>query len=111
MKRQEWIKGKGGYAKKILLDKIPGKIDLIHINVFPPKVYIPPHYHTKASEIFYILEGGGILKVGRKKVKLKPGLTYFNKAGTIHEYTNGPKTTKAIVFKINTKKSLTKWVK
>lgn len=107
----KWIKGKGGYAKKILIDKISGRIKSIQINKFPSKAHIPPHYHKKTTELFYILQGNATMKVGKKVYKAKPGMIILNPAGSVHELKNGPKETRLLTFKINSREGDLYWIK
>ena len=106
----KWIRKKG-YQKKILLDKIPGKIQFIQINKFKPGVNVPAHYHKKTSEIFYILSGNAIIKIGKKTYKCKPGKILFCKPKQIHSVINKSKSEFSLLtFKINATKKDFYWV-
>lgn len=106
----KWIKGKGGYAKKVLIDKIPGRIQSIQINKFKPGVNVPFHYHKKTYEIFYILSGNAIIYIDKKKYKCKPGLILTCKPKQIHGVINKSKNEFSLLtFKINSRKGDLYW--
>ncbi len=42
------------------------------------------HYHKNTTEIYYILEGKGVLEIGDDSVELTPGLTILIEPGTPH---------------------------
>jgi mannose-6-phosphate isomerase-like protein (cupin superfamily) len=42
------------------------------------------HYHTHTTEIYHILEGSGVLRVGQEEYALEPGLTIYVPAGEEH---------------------------
>ena len=42
------------------------------------------HYHTRTTEIYHILEGGGVLRVDSEQYDLHPGLTVYVPAGSEH---------------------------
>ena len=42
------------------------------------------HYHTHTTEIYHILEGDGMLRVGAEEYDLQPGLTIYVPAGEEH---------------------------
>lgn len=54
-----------------------------------------PHYHLKAEEIYYILEGTGRMQVGHSWQDVAPGDAIAIPAGLVHQITNtGPGTLK-----------------
>lgn len=117
IKNDQIITGKGewvyqnGYQKKILLDKIPGRIQSIQINKFKAGAIVPAHYHKKTSEIFYILLGNAIINIGNKKYKCKPGKILICKPKQIHSVINKYKSEFSLLtFKINSSKKDFYWV-
>jgi mannose-6-phosphate isomerase-like protein (cupin superfamily) len=42
------------------------------------------HYHKKTTEIYYILEGNGILEIDDDEIKLKKGISVLIKPGCRH---------------------------
>jgi quercetin dioxygenase-like cupin family protein len=109
IENKKWIKGVGGFKKKILVSGIKQRIDLIQYNKFPRGCYVGPHQHTKTTEIFYVISGRGILRVGKKKYQLRPGVVVFNPAGQVHELVSCPKELHMMTFKIKVKGNKTVW--
>jgi len=99
-----WIKGKG-YQKRILIEKLKEKINLIEDVIIVPKGEIPCHSHDFTDEIFYITENSAIMIVNDKEFKVKPGdMVYVNKNES-HGFRNeSDKEFKMIMFKINFQK-------
>lgn len=46
--------------------------------------------HTKRSEFWHIIEGGGIIRVGDKEYKVAPGDEYGAPVGAKHRWIAGP---------------------
>ncbi|MCD4760462.1 hypothetical protein K8R42_01045, partial [bacterium] len=67
-----WIKGKT-YQKRILIEKLKKKINLIEDVIIAPKGEIPCHKHNFTDEIFYIINNSAIMIINNKKFKVKPG--------------------------------------
>ncbi len=42
------------------------------------------HYHKRTTEIYHVLEGEGVLRVGEKSCDLEPGLTVYVPSGMPH---------------------------
>ncbi len=42
------------------------------------------HYHKNTTEIYYILEGEGIMELGEDEIEVKPGSTVLIEKGTPH---------------------------
>ena len=42
------------------------------------------HYHERTTEIYHILEGAGVLRVGEEAFELSPGVTVYVPAGVPH---------------------------
>lgn len=47
-----------------------------------------PHYHAKTEEIYYILEGAGLMRVGREEAAVGPGDAIAIPPGASHQITN-----------------------
>lgn len=54
----------------------------------PPKSSTTPHYHPKTEEIYYILEGQGLMKVGEDATAVGPGDAIAIPPGYWHQMTN-----------------------
>lgn len=105
----KWIQQKG-YQKKILLDKIPGRIQSIQINKFKAGAIVPAHYHKKTYEIFYILSGNAIINIGKKEYKTMHGMILTCKPKQIHSVINKSKSEFSLLtFKINSSKKDFYW--
>ena len=47
-----------------------------------------PHYHPRAEEIYYILEGSGLMRIGKQATKVGVGDAIAIPPGQIHQITN-----------------------
>lgn len=56
--------------------------------IVPSGVSTAKHYHPKTEEIYYILEGEGIMHLGQTVFPVKPGDAIAISPGTIHSITN-----------------------
>ena len=99
-----WIKGKS-YQKRILIEELKEKINLIEDVIIVPKGEIPYHSHDFTDEIFYITKNSAIMIVNDEEFKVKPGdMVYVNKNES-HGFRNeSDKEFKMIMFKINFQK-------
>ena len=96
-----WIKGES-YQKRILIEKLEDKIDLIEDIIISPKGEIPCHSHDFTDEIFYITDNSAIMIVNDKEFKVNPGdMIYVNKNENHGFRNDSNKEFKMIVFKIN----------
>ncbi len=43
-----------------------------------------PHYHQKTTEIYYVLEGEGVLELDEDRIELKPGTAVLIEPGCVH---------------------------
>jgi len=99
-----WIKGKN-YQKRILIEELKEKINLIEDIIVSPKEEIPCHKHDFTDEIFYITNNSAIMIVNNKEFEVNPGdMIYVNKNEN-HGFRNENNNEfKMIVFKINFQK-------
>lgn len=70
-----------GETKRAFLDE-PEQTASIHVVTISEKSRI--HYHKKMTEIYYVLEGDGILEIDNDKIKLKKGISVMIKPGCRH---------------------------
>lgn len=57
----------------------------------PPGTSTIPHHHVKTEEIYYILEGQGVMRVGEETSPVGPGDAIAIPPGAEHQLTNpGP---------------------
>jgi mannose-6-phosphate isomerase-like protein (cupin superfamily) len=47
-----------------------------------------PHHHVKTEEIYYILEGRGLMRIGRETAAVAPGDAIAIPPGAAHQITN-----------------------
>ena len=74
-----WIKGES-YQKRILIEELKEKINLIEDVIVLPKGEIPCHSHEFTDEIFYMINNSAIMIVDNKEFRVKPGdMIYINK--------------------------------
>ncbi len=64
----------GGALSKILVsDKTPGARDLdFRISTYAPAAYVQLHAHAAKQQIYYFLEGEGLLEFGDEKRIVRP---------------------------------------
>ena len=74
------------YAKIIFDNKeIPSSKISMALFRYEPGQIGPKHVHEKVTEIYFILQGEGILIIEGKKEKLFPGKLVYIPPGNIHE--------------------------
>jgi mannose-6-phosphate isomerase-like protein (cupin superfamily) len=57
----------------------------------PPGASTTGHHHVKTEEIYYVLEGQGLMQVGQERRQVGPGDTIAVPPGAYHQMTNtGP---------------------
>ena len=101
IKAKNWIKGES-YQKRILLDKLNEKINLIEDIIISAQGCIPPHKHQFTQEIFYITNNSATMTIDNKKIKVSPGDMVYIDKGEMHSFqNNSDEEFKMIVFKIN----------
>ena len=99
--RDSWIKGES-YQKRILIEKLENRINLIEDIIISPKGKIPYHSHNFTDEIFYITDNSAVMIVNDKEFKVSPGdMIYVNKNENHGFRNDSNKKFKMIVFKIN----------
>jgi mannose-6-phosphate isomerase-like protein (cupin superfamily) len=54
----------------------------------PPSGRTTPHFHVKTEEIYYILEGQGLMQIGEKSCSVGPGDAIAIPPGQSHQITN-----------------------
>lgn len=69
----------------VLLDRSETEFSEIGWNCWRPNLDGPPHKHNDKDQIFYITDGLGIVKLGNKKHKVKPGCMVYVPAGIVHQ--------------------------
>jgi len=67
----------------VLLDRSETGLTEIGINEW--KLDGPPHKHNDKDQIFYILSGNGVIKLGDEEHEVKPGYLIYVPAGLVHQ--------------------------
>lgn len=101
-----------GYSKKILLteNELKSKGNLIQIVKVKPGKEIKSHYHKKTKEIYYVLEGRGIIWVNDYRSRCKPGDVILCEPKDKHGAINDTEEYLVwLVFKIDATKNDTFW--
>jgi mannose-6-phosphate isomerase-like protein (cupin superfamily) len=99
-----WVKGRS-YQKRILIEELKEKINLIEDVIVVPKGEIPCHSHDFTDEIFYIISNSAIMIVDNEEFEVNPGDMIYVDKNENHGFRNeSDKEFKIIVFKINFQK-------
>ncbi len=99
-----WVKGKN-YQKRILIEDLKKKINLIEDVIVVSKGEIPCHSHDFTDEIFYIINNSAIMIVNNEEFEVNPGDMIYIDKNESHGFRNeSDKEFKMIVFKINFQK-------
>jgi mannose-6-phosphate isomerase-like protein (cupin superfamily) len=69
----------------VLLDRSESELTEIGLNEWNPKLDSPPHKHTDKDQVFYIVSGEGIVKLGDEQHAVKPGYLVYVPAGLVHQ--------------------------
>ena len=80
----------GGALSKALVDpKNSGTSRLdFRISRYAPNAYVQEHSHKIQEQIYYVLEGEGILTVGKKEHLMRPHDYVYLPPGVRHRFTN-----------------------
>ena len=101
IKNCQWIDGQE-YKKRILIDKLDKKIDLIEDVIVRSKGEIPIHEHDSTDEIFYVTDNSAVIIIEEKKYKINPGDMICVDRKEKHGFLNeSDKPFKMIVFKLD----------
>ena len=93
------------YKKRVLLDGLKEKINLIEDVIIHPGGVVPCHHHDFTDEIFYITGNSAIMIVNRKEFEVHPGDMIYVSKNEEHGFRNeSDKDFKMIVSKMNFKK-------
>lgn len=104
IRNKKWIKGES-YQKRILLNNLEGKINLIEDVIVKPNGIIPAHKHDYTDEIFYITANSATMVVNGEEFKVYPGDMIYVGRNEKHGFRNeSEKEFKMIVSKMNFKK-------
>jgi quercetin dioxygenase-like cupin family protein len=82
------------------VEKILGRIEDGDVTVacWEPGQISPYHCHPQATEIYFCVEGGGVMRTPDATAAVKPGGFVVHPPGEVHEYANGPART--LLFRV-----------
>lgn len=104
IRNKKWTSGKS-YKKRVLLDGLKEKINLIEDVIIQPGGVVPCHQHDFTDEIFYITQNSAIMIVNGKEFEVHPGDMIYVSKNEEHGFRNeSNKDFKMIVSKMNFKK-------
>jgi len=75
----------GGALSKLLA--VSERIDF-RISRYAPNAYVQEHSHKVQEQIYYVLEGEGILTVGKEEHLMRPHDYVYLPPGVKHSFTN-----------------------
>ena len=79
----------GAYSKMLVRPEPCGsKILDYRVSVYQPKAYVAPHKHRIQEQIYYVLEGEGVLKAGGEKHLMRPHDYIWIPPGVPHDFSN-----------------------
>ena len=82
------------------VEKVLGRIAEgdVTIACWEPGQTSPNHLHPNATEIYFCVEGGGVMRTPDATLDITPGAFVVHPPGELHEYSNGPART--ILFRV-----------
>jgi mannose-6-phosphate isomerase-like protein (cupin superfamily) len=82
------------------VEKVLGRIGDgdVTIACWEPGQVSPNHLHPNATEIYFCVQGGGVMRTPDRIVDITPGSFVVHPPGELHEYTNGP--TRTVLFRV-----------
>lgn len=92
------------YSKRIVFsgDDFEQQGHLLQVVTVPPRTKQRLHAHRQQTEVFYILEGQGVIYVGGKEFLTKPGDAFICSPGDEHSLWNqSNEDFRVVVFKID----------
>ena len=83
------------HIEKILGTESGGDVT---VACWEPGQISPNHCHPWATEIYYCMEGGGVMNVNGETVDISPGKCIVHPPDELHEYVNGPE--RSLLFRV-----------
>jgi len=69
----------------VLIDRSETELTEVGLNEWRPKLDGPPHKHNDKDQVFFVVSGKGIVKLGGNAYEAKPGCFAYVPAGTVHQ--------------------------
>jgi len=112
--KRNWVEGQG-YTKNILLKGVEDlhcEGALVQLLTIQPNATVPPHYHKKGLEVFYIIKGRGSMTINDEVIHLHEGDTLTCEPGEVHSAENPyDEPFEYIIFKTNWEAEDSIWLK
>ena len=88
------------FNSKRHVEKLLGRVAEGDVTVacWEPSQISPNHCHPHATEIYFCVEGGGVMRTPDQTVAVTPGSFVVHPPGELHEYENGLQRT--ILFRV-----------
>jgi quercetin dioxygenase-like cupin family protein len=108
MKYKPWNSGEAirekDYSKRVIFPsddfREPGH--LLQVVTIPPRTRQRLHFHREQTEVFYIVEGEGLISIGGREFLAGPGDAFICSPEDTHSLWNqADEGFKVLVFKIN----------
>ncbi len=82
------------------VEKILGRIEQgdVAVACWEPGQVSPDHCHPQATEIYFCVQGGGVMKTPEATLDIAPGGFVVHPPGEMHEYVNGAQRT--LLFRV-----------
>ena len=80
----------GGALSKALVDGANSGSALMDFRIsrYAPNAYVQEHTHRVQEQVYYVLEGEGVLTVGRRRHLMRPHDYVYLPPGVPHSFTN-----------------------
>lgn len=80
----------GGALSKMLVGPEKGASDGVDFRIsrYAPNAYVQEHAHRIQEQVYYVLEGEGLLTLGREKHLMRPHDYVYVPPGVRHSFTN-----------------------
>lgn len=72
----------------VLIDRSETELTEAALNSWWPGLDGPPHRHEQKEQIFYVISGRGLVKIGGETFDAAPGAFFYVPAGVIHQTIN-----------------------
>lgn len=79
----------GAYSKMLARpENVGSRLVDFRVSVYQPKAYVAPHRHKVQEQIYYILEGEGLMEIDGVRTPVGPQTTIFLPPGVEHAIYN-----------------------
>jgi len=85
----------GKHVERILAVESGGDFT---VACWEPGQISPYHCHPEATEMYFCVSGGGVMRTPTETVTIKPGAFVVHPPGEVHEYENGAE--RSVLFRV-----------